>query len=236
MSSRQGRDVLVRCEEVARTFGSGIGAIVAVHNISCEIHAGDHLALTGPSGSGKSTLLHLLAGLDEPTTGAVTWPAIGDRLALRPGAVAVVFQGPSLMPPLDVVENVALPMILAGVDESTARAAAMAALERLHLEPIAAKLPEELSGGQSQRVAVARVLAGQPRLILADEPTGQLDHVAARVVVDALVDAATHLGAALIISTHDPVIAERFGERWAMADGTFATQHRNIGGRASCSA
>ena len=214
--------VLVRCDGVARTFGSGLRAVVAVHDITCEIRSGQQLVITGPSGSGKSTLLHLLAGLDEPTIGAVTWPALGGRGDLRPGPVGVVFQGPSLLPPLDVAENVALPLLLGGADEAEARARAADALARLDLSALSAKLPEELSGGQAQRVAVARVLAGRPRLILADEPTGQLDHASASVIVDALLEAAATLEAALVITTHDPVVAARVATRWPMVDGAFA--------------
>ncbi|MEP7113365.1 MAG: ATP-binding cassette domain-containing protein, partial [Ilumatobacteraceae bacterium] len=102
-------DIVVRAHDVARTFGKGPAAIVAVHGVSCDVHAGQQIALTGPSGSGKTTLLHLFAGLDAPTTGTVEWPALGSISELRPGPVAVVFQSQSLLPPLDVVENVALP-------------------------------------------------------------------------------------------------------------------------------
>jgi ABC-type lipoprotein export system ATPase subunit len=232
-----GEQPLVRCRGVARTFGSGLGAIVAVHDISCEILPGEQVAITGPSGSGKSTLLHLMAGLDDATAGSVSWPALGDRDALRPGPVGVVFQGPSLLPPLDVLENVALPLLLGGASEADATAAAAAALDRLHLSALAAKLPEEISGGQAQRVAVARVLAGRPRLILADEPTGQLDHAAGALIVDALVQSATDLGAALVVTTHDPVVATRLASRWEMADGSFVTSHDPIEGRSiTCSA
>jgi ABC-type lipoprotein export system ATPase subunit len=212
-------DVLVRCQDVARTFGSGPAAVVAVRRVNCEVRAGQQLALTGPSGSGKSTLLHLLAGLDAPTVGTVSWPALGPREALRPGPVGVVFQGPSLLPPLDVLENVALPLVLAGAADDAARASAAAALDLLELGGLAAKLPEELSGGQAQRVAVARVLAGRSRLILADEPTGQLDFAAATAVLDALLHAAAETGAALVVSTHDARMAGRLPERWRMDDG-----------------
>lgn len=211
--------LIVHAQDVARTFGQGPGAVVAVHSVSCEIHAGDRIAVSGASGSGKTTLLHLLAGLDTPTTGTITWPAIGARADLRPGPVAVVFQAPSLLPPLDVVENVALPLLLAGADRRSARAAAMTALGRLALEPLAGKLPEELSGGQAQRVAIARVLAGRPRLILADEPTGQLDQHNRGLVIDALLAAADDLEAALVVNTHDTVVAARFPHRWTMRDG-----------------
>jgi ABC-type lipoprotein export system ATPase subunit len=212
-------DVVVRARNVARTFGKGVTAVVAVHGVSCEVHAEEQVVLTGPSGSGKTTLLHLLAGLDLPTVGTVEWPVLGGIKDLRPGPIAVVFQGPSLLPSLDVVENVALPLLLQGTDRRSARAGAVAALERLGLGSLASALPEELSGGQSQRVAVARVLAGEPRLILADEPTGQLDHGSGGLVIDALMEASLAIGAALIVNTHDTAIADRFDVRWSMAGG-----------------
>jgi ABC-type lipoprotein export system ATPase subunit len=214
---------LVACEGLARTYGSGVTATVALHDATCAVHAGEQIAITGPSGSGKSTLLHLMAGLDEPTAGRVGWPAIGTRDTLRPGPVAVVFQGPSLLPALSVGENVALPLQLEGMGEARARARAEAALAALDLDELAGKLPEEISGGQAQRVAVARVLAGSPRLILADEPTGQLDRLNADAVIDVLLHAATSHGAALVISTHDPRVAERIATRWTVADGRLTT-------------
>jgi len=201
---------------------------VALQPTTCEIFPGARIALTGPSGSGKSTLVHLLAGLDDPSLGSVSWPAIGPRSALRPGPVGVVFQGPSLLSPLTVIENVALPLLLAGRTEADAVVRAAAALERLELIDLQAKLPEEISGGQAQRVAVARALTGAPLLLLADEPTGQLDHESAAAVVEVLEQAARDSGAALVVATHDPEVAERLPERWVMRDGrvAFATTHR----------
>ena len=215
-------EAVVRARDVARTFGKGLSAVVAVHGVTCDVRAGEQVALTGPSGSGKTTLLHLFAGLDTPTTGIVDWPALGGINDLRPGPIAVVFQAPSLLPPLDVLENVALPLLLQGIDRGASRSGAMVALQRLGLELLAGKLPEELSGGQAQRVAVARALAGHPRLILADEPTGQLDHVNGALVVDALIDAAAAIGAALIVNTHDTTIADRFDIRWSMTAGRLS--------------
>jgi putative ABC transport system ATP-binding protein/lipoprotein-releasing system ATP-binding protein len=173
----------------------------------------------GPSGSGKSTLLHLMAGLDQPTQGRVDWPAIGPREALRPGPVAVVFQGPSLLPPLTILENVQLPLILNGSTPDEAAARAENALEVLGLTDLSDKLPEEVSGGQAQRAAVARALAGKPTLLLADEPTGQLDHAAAREVVDALLATAEASGGALVVATHDREVAAALGERWEIHSG-----------------
>jgi putative ABC transport system ATP-binding protein/lipoprotein-releasing system ATP-binding protein len=214
---------LVQCTGAARTFGAGTSATVALQPTSCEVVAGARVALVGPSGSGKSTLLHLMAGLDDPTLGTVEWPAIGGRAELRPGPVAVVFQGPSLLAPLNVLENVALPLVLAGRGHDEARALGRAALERLDLGHLEDKLPEEISGGQAQRVAVARALAGEPRLILADEPTGQLDRASGAAVVDVLLAAAEHSGAGLVVATHDLTVADRIAERWEMHGGRLQT-------------
>jgi ABC-type lipoprotein export system ATPase subunit len=213
---------LVRCAGLARTYGRGRTAVVALYDATCEIEEGQLIALVGPSGSGKSTLLHLFAGLDAPTAGSIDWPAFAGA-ALRPGPVAVVFQAPSLLPPLDVLENVALPQVLAGTEERAANDGARAALTVLGLADLAAKLPDELSGGQSQRVAVARALASRPRLLLADEPTGQLDHDTGTAVIDALIDAAEQSGAALVVATHDADVAARFPTRWRVTDGRLLT-------------
>jgi ABC-type lipoprotein export system ATPase subunit len=214
---------LVVCAGAGRTYGSGQTATVALQATDCIIAAGSRVALVGPSGSGKSTLLHLLAGLDAPTVGAVDWPGIGGRDELRPGPVAVIFQGPSLLPPLTVEENVALPLVLDGHRDADARAAARHALERLDLLDLRDKLPEELSGGQAQRVAVCRALAGRPVLILADEPTGQLDRASGTAVIDVLLAAAEHADAALVIATHDPTAARRLADVWELHSGRLAT-------------
>jgi putative ABC transport system ATP-binding protein/lipoprotein-releasing system ATP-binding protein len=217
---------IVRCEGVARTYGTGRTATVALQVTDCEVFPGQRVALVGPSGSGKSTLLHLMAGLDDPTVGTVSWPAIGSREELRPGRVAVIFQGPSLLPPLTVLENVSLPLVIGGMTDREGREVARGALQTLDLEELADKLPEEISGGQAQRVAVARALAGEPSLILADEPTGQLDRTNGAAVVDVLLAASEQAGSALVVSTHDLTVAERLPERWEMHSGEIQTQAR----------
>ncbi|UTI66270.1 ATP-binding cassette domain-containing protein [Paraconexibacter antarcticus] len=226
---------LVRCTQAARTFGQGRTATVALSPTDCVVLPGDRIALVGPSGSGKSTLLHLMAGLDDPTRGEVTWPAIGSRDDLRPGHVAVVFQGPTLLAPLTVIENVALPLILDGDTDARARATAREALGLLGLAGLADKLPEEISGGQAQRVAVARALAGRPALILADEPTGQLDRASGQVVTDVLLQAADHAGAALVISTHDMSIAQRFAVCWQLHSGQLTRTTADLSDPAAAS-
>ncbi|GGP87843.1 ABC transporter ATP-binding protein [Streptomyces melanogenes] len=215
-------DILVGCHGVARTYGVGAAAVVAVHGATCEVRSGDRIAITGPSGSGKSTLLHLMAALEEPTTGRVTWPGLARGPV--PDQVGVVFQGPSLIPALDVVENTALPLVLAGHREEPARRRALDCLALVIATGLADKLPEELSGGQAQRVAVARALAAAPRLILADEPTGQLDRATGRHVVDVLLATADTLGAALVLTTHDPTVARRLTLQWSMDNGRLRTE------------
>ncbi|MFK0050391.1 ABC transporter ATP-binding protein [Streptomyces sp. NPDC090741] len=211
------QEVLVRCEDVARTYGQGPGAVVAVHGATCHVRTGDRIAITGPSGSGKSTLLHLMAALEEPTTGEVTWPGLAEGPVAA--QVGVVFQGPSLIPALDVAENAALPLVLAGIPEERARRRALDALALVDAADLADKLPEELSGGQAQRVAIARVLALAPRLVLADEPTGQLDRATGQHIIDVLLATADSIGAALVVTTHDPTVARRLAEQWAMHEG-----------------
>jgi putative ABC transport system ATP-binding protein/lipoprotein-releasing system ATP-binding protein len=210
---------LVLCAGVDRTYGHGSAATVALAPTDCAVLPGDRIALVGPSGSGKSTLLHLMAGLDTPTHGEISWPAIGEREELAPGRVAVIFQGPSLLEALTVRENVALALVLDGLRDADARTRAGDALELLDLGELADKLPEEISGGQAQRVAVARALAGEPVLILADEPTGQLDRANGAIVIDVLLHAAEHAGAALVVATHDPSVAARLPTRWQMRAG-----------------
>ena len=214
---------LVRCTGVSRRHGDPASGVLAVAEVNCAVRAGMRVALTGPSGSGKSTLLHLIAGLDRPTGGSIIWPGLDGPPAGRPDTVGVVFQGASLLPDLDVTENVALALLFGGVPAEQAAARAGAALARLGISELAAKLPEELSGGQAQRVTIARVLAGRPQLILADEPTGQLDRYTGAQVISVLLEAADELDAALLVATHDLSVAERLTERWPMRDGHLQT-------------
>jgi ABC-type lipoprotein export system ATPase subunit len=224
MTAPSGSPELIRCTGLTRTYGSGAGAVHALRGVSCTLRPGMLVALTGPSGSGKSTLLHLLAGLDTPTGGTISWPGLDGGPAGRPGLLGLVFQGPSLLPPLDVTENIALPLLLDGCTEAQARKRAATALHEVGLDDLAERLPEELSGGQAQRIAVARALAARPAVILADEPTGQLDSAHAAQVTGLLLDAAARAGAALVLSTHDLAIAGRLPVRWQMADGRLAAE------------
>lgn len=214
---------LVRARGVSRVFGTGSSAVEAVADATFSLEPGDRVALVGPSGSGKSTLLHLIAALDRPTSGTIEWPALGTPNRLRPGAVAVAFQGQSLLPPLTVIENVALPILLAGGSEAEARVEAERLIDRFDLGEISAKLPEEISGGQAQRAVVARALMGRPRLVLADEPTGQQDHALARRLMDALLASTEEAGAAVVVATHDAAVADLLAVRWEMEGGRLGT-------------
>lgn len=224
----QNHHQLVVAERVSREFQRDAiqGPLHAVRDVTCAIAQGDRIALMGPSGSGKSSLLHLLGGLDQPSSGTVSWPALGDRSNLRPTRVVDIFQGPSLLTPLNVLDNVRLPMLMAGIESNEARDDARLALEAFQVGHLAEKLPEEISGGQAQRVSIARAIAVRPSLILADEPTGQLDSRTSADVLDALLRIADEMNAAIVVSTHDPGVAARLTTLWLMRDGVLDTSAR----------
>jgi len=208
----------VLAHALQRVFRQAGQELVALSEASCVIRPGDRIAISGPSGSGKSTLLHLLAGLDEPTAGSLSWPALGERQSLRPAYVSIALQVPDLLPPLTAAENVALPLLLNQAAPEQAQAAALDILEKLDLAELAGQLPEELSGGQAQRVVLARALVTHPRLVLADEPTAQLDHPTARDFFDRLL-AVLDDDSALVVATHDPSVAKRMELSWNMRQG-----------------
>ena len=215
--------IVVECMGLGRTYGTGGAAVPAVREVSFALPTSARVALVGPSGSGKTTLLHLIAGIDTPTTGTVRWPALRDIRRGRATKVGMVFQGPSLLPTLDVTENVALPLLFAGQSADQAMQHAGIAITLLQIGELADRRPDELSGGQAQRAAIARVLAARPKLILADEPTGQLDHDTASRTIAVLLDTADAIDAAVIIATHDPAVADRLTARWTMLDGRLDT-------------
>ena len=206
--------------DVARRFQQGEVMLDALQPASFTVRAGDRIAIVGPSGSGKSTLLQLIADLDTPTSGSVRWPALGVSGALRPRHIGIVFQSASLLPTLSAVENIEVPLRLLG-GPTAARATALAALASVGLSDIADKLPDELSGGQAQRVGLARAIALRPRLVLADEPTGQLDQPTAQQAMDTLLHSLEGSDAALVVATHDPAVARRLNTVWRMDHGVL---------------
>jgi ABC-type lipoprotein export system ATPase subunit len=211
--------VLAMASDLWRSFQRERGVISAVQGCSFRIHAADTIAIIGPSGCGKTTLLNLIAGLDHPSSGRIEWPGLGPPHTLRPEQIGVVFQSANLIPALTAVENVELPILLCNGSEAEARA--LAALATFGIEDVAAKLPEQLSGGQAERIAVARAVATNPQLIVADEPTGQLDQAGGAILVDRLLAWGQQSGSAIIIATHDERVAAKMNNVWRMSHGKF---------------
>jgi ABC-type lipoprotein export system ATPase subunit len=235
-AAASGADSMVRARGLRKEYGKGDGLVRAVDGVSLDVAAGQTVAVMGPSGCGKSTLLHLLGGLDRPSGGEL-WLA-GQRLdrlgqrglaRLRRDAIGFVFQAFHLMDELTAVENVELPALLAGRPPRAARRRALALLEQVGLADRAKFLPTQLSGGQRQRVAVARALVADPLVVLADEPTGNLDS-AATVEVLRLFDQLHTAGQTLVIVTHDPRVAATADRMISMRDGAFTDQTMLQGG------
>ncbi len=227
---------VVRARGLRKEYGREAGLVRAVDGVDLDVEAGETVAVMGPSGCGKSTLLHLLGGLDRPSAGEV-WLG-GQRVdqlseralaRMRRDAIGFVFQAFQLMDELTSVENVELPALLAGRSPRTARRLAADLLERVGLADRAAFLPAALSGGQRQRVAVARALVNQPAVVLADEPTGNLDS-AATLEVLRLFESLHAAGQTLIIVTHDSRIAATADRMISMRDGALTDETRLTGG------
>ena len=218
-------EVILRLSGVTRRFAVREGEAAALDDITCEIARGDQVAVVGPSGSGKSTLLSIIARLDNPSSGEVSWPDLGAPESLRPGRIGLAFQMPSLIPSLTVVQNVELPLVILG-EASNRRERALAALDRLSIAELSERLPGEISGGQAQRVALARAMVTEPDLLLADEPTGQLDQGTGQMLIDRLIENAEATGAALVVATHDPAIARRMKMIWRLEHGRLTVNRR----------
>jgi len=227
---------VLQARGVRKEYGKGEGLVRAVDGVDLEVDPGETVAVMGPSGCGKSTLLHLLGGLDRPSGGEL-WLAgrridqIGEKALarMRRTAVGFVFQAFHLMEELTAVENVELPALLAGRSPRAARRRAANLLERVGLADRASFLPSALSGGQRQRVAIARALSNEPLVLLADEPTGNLDS-AATVDVLRLFDSLHEAGQTLVIVTHDARIAATANRLISMRDGAFVDETRLTGG------
>ena len=200
------------------------GRVPVLGGAGLTVEAGAELAVTGRSGSGKTTLLLILAGLLPPDRGTVRWPGLAADRSERRGQIGLVFQAPSLVPELTAAENVALPLRLRGATSDEARTATADALGVVGLAGAADRLPAQLSGGKQQRVAAARALAGRPRLLLADEPTGALDRDTAFTVLAALRDAVAGSGGALVVATHDAELAELLSGRMVLDDGRLRSR------------
>jgi putative ABC transport system ATP-binding protein len=215
--------------DLVKVYGSGETAVRALDGVTLEIAAGEMVAIMGPSGSGKSTLLHLLGALETPTSGEIAlagrrYDGLGDAelTLLRREKIGFVFQFFNLLPALTAEENVLLPALIAGRRDEATRDRARALLERVGLAQRANHLPSELSGGEQQRVSIARALLTEPELVLADEPTGNLDTRSSAQVLELLRDVNASEGQTLVIVTHDPEAAATAGRVVFMRDGRLA--------------
>jgi len=204
----------IKFENVWKIYKLGTVEVAALRGLSIEIKRGEHLAMMGPSGSGKSTFLHLAGALDRPTRGRVLIEGRDpsklndDELSkLRNRYIGFVFQTFNLIPRLTALENVMLPLVVRGVDGSERRRRAIEALEQVGLGDRINHRPTELSGGEQQRVAIARAIVTKPRIVLADEPTGNLDSISAREIVKVLSRLNRELGITVVVVTHDPEVA-----------------------------
>jgi putative ABC transport system ATP-binding protein len=218
--------VLIEAEGLTRHYTMGGTVVEALRGVSLRIAPGDYLALVGPSGSGKSTLMHLLGGLDRPTGGRLVIDGqdvatLGrNQLArLRNSTIGFVFQSFHLLPRTSAVDNVALPLVYRGVPARARRQQAAAMLGQVGLARRLDHRPSQLSGGEQQRVAIARALVTGPSVVLADEPTGNLDSATGRAVLELLEQQGAASGAALVLVTHDQEVAARAHRRIVMRDG-----------------
>jgi len=222
----------VRTENVTRHYPMGEGLIRAVDGVSLTIEPGEFVALLGQSGSGKSTLLNLLAGLDRPTSGSVVVHgrdlakmSAEDLARYRRNDVGMVFQAFHLISSMTITENVELPMRFAEVDRAERAQRSRESLERVGLGKRLEHRPSQLSGGEQQRVSLARALANRPRLLLADEPTGNLDSRTGEGILNLIRDLSLSLGMTVVMVTHERALAERFAQRSIfLADGRLASE------------
>ena len=229
---------LIKAENLTKIYGDGEAAITALDHVNITVNAGEFVAVMGPSGCGKSTLLHLLGGLDRPTEGSASID--GQALAkmsddavtqLRRRKIGFVFQFFNLIPILSSVENAALPLLLDGMSPAAAKQKAAEWLTKIGLGERLASRPDQLSAGQQQRVAIARALITNPILILADEPTGNLDTKSSNEIAALLNQVASEWGRAVFMVTHDPAIAAHAERIVSMRDGKIVEDRHNGKGK-----
>ena len=231
MATNSNDGPVITAVDVSRVFGSGATAVTALSAISLTIVRGEFLAVTGRSGSGKTTLLNLLSGLDRPSTGTVHFNGNdlaelreSDLVEMRRHKIGFVFQSFGLMPLLSAQENVELPLHIGGMSWRERRQRATEALQAVGLGTRARHRPFELSGGEQQRVSIARALVAQPEVVFADEPTGELDTATARSIAETLGDVAASRRATVIVATHDLDLAAMAQRRLDLVDGEDVTQ------------
>ena len=221
---------ILKLRNIKRRFMLGETSIDALNSVSLDIHAGEFLAVWGPSGSGKSTLMNIIGLIDTPTAGEVTFDGQNTHLLaddaltdFRGEKIGFVFQNFNLVPVLSALENVMLPLQIQGVEESSARERAKVALVDVGLEKFSHSLPDKLSGGQRQRVAIARALVVNPKLVIADEPTANLDSENSRMVVDLMREMNRARNVTFVFTTHDPRLLEHVDRKILLRDGNIAS-------------
>ena len=228
-----GKPVVLSLENVTKTYDCGAATVHALRGVSLEIHSGDFVAIRGSSGSGKSTLMNLLGCLDRPTAGTYRLDGhdVGklsktDLARLRNNKLGFVFQGFNLLKRVSAVDNVLLPLVYARMPAAQRRAKALRMLSLVGLEDRAHHLPNQLSGGQQQRVAIARALINEPQILLADEPTGNLDSATGEEILSLFHGLNRDLGQTIVLVTHDPGIADRAPRQVTVRDGLIASDVR----------
>lgn len=223
----------IQLEGLSKSFQEGMVDRQVLREITATFAAGEFVVLLGQSGSGKSTLLNLISGIEQPTTGRVTINAVEistlnerDRTLFRRDHIGFIFQFFNLIPTLTVLENITLPQELAGISQSEVSKKAIALLQRVGLEDRGDAFPDKISGGQQQRVAIARALVHDPMLVLADEPTGNLDEETGKIVLDLLLELTRSAQKTLIMATHNPEIAKLADRVVRMQDGHLVEDMR----------
>jgi putative ABC transport system ATP-binding protein len=226
-------ETVIHVEDLVKTYRLGKVSIPALRGISFDVKRGEFLVVMGPSGSGKTTLLNLLGAIDKPTSGRifidgkdVTALGEGELTKLRRHKIGFIFQFYNLIPALTALENVELPMLTAGVSRKDASKRAFQLLETVGLTERVGHVPDELSGGEQQRVAIARALANKPSVILADEPTGDLDTKTGMEIVEVLYGTSKKENATVVVVTHDPMITEEADGILQMRDGQIIGEKR----------
>ena len=230
MSNETDLAPILKLRHVRRRFLLGETTIDALHDISLDIHAGEFLAVWGPSGSGKTTLMNIIGLIDSPTEGEVLFEEQDTRILadnalteFRADKIGFVFQSFNLVPVLSALENVMLPLQIKGVDEGSARARATTALVDVGLERFKNSLPDQLSGGQRQRVAIARALVVDPKLVIADEPTANLDSENSRMIIDLMREMNKARKVTFVFTTHDQRLLDHVDRKIQLRDGNIAS-------------